>query len=179
MTMPLAQEEKISIIDSVPVNQPSFYTLTENEDFSQEKKSNYTCWLISPDYEPSRFEIKDAPSVSWFKKSLEKLSNLYSLKENWDDEGAKRIDLKAILVAMKVLAQIVKDDTPEPYIFPTLGGGVQIEWHTEKADLEIEIDHEMRMIVIFEDETGMQKNWEQELFDYEIETLNECISKLI
>jgi len=170
------------MLDAIGVKEFITETGSKSEsiiDALAEYGDSYYFWLIHPDSEPRRYEITGVPPVKWFKGILEKLSNFDNLKNNWDDDGALEIDLDAILAAIKLLAQIVKEETPEPYVFPTVIGGIQIEWHTEKADLEIEIESNRRIIVIFENEIGEQKDWEQDLYFDDLSTLIEHVAKLV
>ncbi|MCD6218565.1 hypothetical protein J7L05_12025 [bacterium] len=125
-----------------------------------------------------KISVNDAPPVRWFQTAINKLIDLNDLKDNWDSEGAPSIDIDCILAAIVLLAQITQDNTPEPYIFPTLQGGVQIEWSTKKAEIEIEIINKNTILVLFDKPNGEELDWEEEIYD-NIPRLVNCVKQLI
>jgi hypothetical protein len=70
----------------------------------------------------------------------QRITELSSLKPNWDDEGAiavKSFVLADVVEALKRFAQRTSDFR-EPFLAPTFDGFVQMEWHDKKRCLEIE-----------------------------------------
>ena len=61
------------------------------------------------------------------------------LSEGWDGYDAKRVAEEVALFALDLLDEILPDGAPAPSVVPTPGGGVQLEWHEEKWQLELEI----------------------------------------
>ena len=41
---------------------------------------------------------------------------------------------------LKILVAVLDDCTPPPSVVPTWSGGVQVEWHRNNLDFEIEAD---------------------------------------
>lgn len=79
-------------------------------------------------------------------------SRLLEHTSNWDGHGGKRLSGDTFQFALTMLAQILDDETPvRPQLVPTSYGGIQIEWHSMKGDLEIEIERPLRFSVYFED----------------------------
>lgn len=71
--------------------------------------------------------------------TIEKLNELRRLTaSNWS-AGAKPIDMSAIKSTLELLTKILVNDTPPPSVVPTWDGGVQVEWHCNGVDLEIEV----------------------------------------
>ena len=96
----------------------------------------------------------------WLTKTEQALQGLLSLPENWNSYGARPIDPLIVNAAMQLLRDIVRHETPQPAIVPTIRGGVQIEWHTCGIDLEIEITSPGKFHVSYE---NPQENAEGDL----------------
>ncbi len=128
--------------------------------------------------ENSKFTIDIPHSAPWFDIALQKLIDLEDLEDNWDSEGATPIDIDCIRTAIKLLAQITQNNTPEPYIFPTLQGGVQIEWSTKKVELEIEVINISTILVLFDKPNGEELEWEETIYENMPRLVN-CIKQLI
>ena len=112
----------------------------------------------------------------WLATTASELVGLLHLAPNWDSYGARRIDFGQVGSALRVLASIMKDDTPPPTIVPTNRGGVQLEWHTRGFDLEIETVTAQSYLVSFEDSrTG--EEWEREVKS-DFAPLVACIDRL-
>lgn len=73
----------------------------------------------------------------WYPRAASAVAAMASLQPNWDGHGAKRIDPAAVQTALAILSRAAVD-IDEPYIVPTPGGGVQLEWHPQGVDLELE-----------------------------------------
>ncbi|MFH1514399.1 MAG: hypothetical protein ABIG42_02960 [bacterium] len=123
------------------------------------------------------FEIINPPAHKWLKEIIETLICLDELEPNWDHDGASHIESEIIVAAIELLLFVIQENTPEPYVFPTLNGGVQFEWHTKKADLEIELISRTRILVLFEDDID-EKDWEQSIFE-DLTKIKSCLQNLI
>jgi hypothetical protein len=75
----------------------------------------------------------------WLKEARETLRGFATLPEDWDSYGAKSIEPHVVDAAIEHLHRIVQHHTLKPAVVPTNRGGIQIEWHTQGVDLEIEI----------------------------------------
>jgi len=51
----------------------------------------------------------------------------------------RRITKEAISLAYAILRELAMEAVPAPALVPTFAGGIQLEWHTKGADVEIEI----------------------------------------
>ncbi|MCX6647577.1 MAG: hypothetical protein NTY09_14635 [bacterium] len=121
------------------------------------------------------------PKTKWFNTILQKINKLSSLPLNWDEYGAKKIGREVIIGAIQLLSTISQESTPEPYVFPTATGGIQIEWHTEEVDLEVEVTEDGSILVVYEgpdqhDEDG--DDWEQKIYSQDLSRLIDCIKHL-
>ncbi len=99
------------------------------------------------------------PWINEFITSIEKLINLPA---NWDSYGANRTSIPIIKYAFSLLSAILDNNSPIPSIVPTNTGGIQLEWHTKKGDLEIQILRPGEFSVYFENMfEGI--TWEEEI----------------
>lgn len=81
----------------------------------------------------------EANSPRWLSPTIDKLAELLALPVNWDSYGARAIDPKCALDALRLLGQVMHNDSPRPSVVPTNRGGVQLEWHSAGIDLEIDV----------------------------------------
>ena len=90
------------------------------------------------------------------------LASLAHLQDGWDSYGASAIDRRQLAAAARILATLLQPGTPRASLVPTSRGGVQIEWHAEGIDLEIETLPGFRFAAYFYDDLNEQE-WEREL----------------
>ncbi len=72
------------------------------------------------------------------------IRRLRDLPEDWDGHGAPRIDGSTINFAMSLFATLASRTMPKPSVVPTVGGGVQMEWHTLTHHVELEVERPNR-----------------------------------
>lgn len=60
---------------------------------------------------------------------------LLALEENWDSYGGQAIRREAVDAAIRLRAAVAT----EPSFVPMSNGGVQVEWHRQGFDIELEI----------------------------------------
>ena len=80
-----------------------------------------------------------ANSPRWLSPTIDRLSELLTLPANWDSYGARPIDPKIALAAIRLLGRVMWNDSCPPSVVPTNRGGVQLEWHARGVDLEINV----------------------------------------
>jgi hypothetical protein len=80
----------------------------------------------------------DAP-LSFF-KSVRAVGDLLRLPEGWNSHSAKPIAVRNARTAIELLAQFLRTNTPPPDVVPRVQGGIQLEWHTGKIDIEVYVD---------------------------------------
>ena len=69
-------------------------------------------------------------------------SELVQLPAGWDSHGAKPVSSEAARAATTLLAKAVSaaPNLAAPALVPTVRGGIQLEWHRQGVDLEIEFE---------------------------------------
>ncbi len=103
-----------------------------------------------PDFAPTLVERESAKRLTlrlrinnswtipqWFSKSVEQLKDLLKLAPGWDGYGAEPISRVAFHNAVRFLATF-PSLIPPPQIVPTSEGGIQLEWHKQPVNVEIE-----------------------------------------
>jgi hypothetical protein len=77
--------------------------------------------------------------LPWAADVSARLRHLIGLEVGWD--GYRGVPTKEDVAqfAATLLSQIAIFSTPAPALVPLSSGGLQIEWHTRQADIEISI----------------------------------------
>ena len=75
----------------------------------------------------------------WLGEATEAIRDLAALPPNWDSYGATPVAPEVAARAAELLIGLVQPETPRPAVVPTVRGGVQIEWHVQGVDLEIDV----------------------------------------
>ena len=97
----------------------------------------------------SAFSVNRFPT--WLLSICDKVSELVQLPTGWDGHDGRPVKLDVAAFAIQFLFETLEPDGPEPQIVPLSYGGVQLEWHEQQIDLEIEVVAPNRMFVSFED----------------------------
>ena len=100
---------------------------------------------------PNTPAFSDESSLSWLMSACEKLNELVELPENWDGHNGAQIERDIAGFALSLLLQTLKSDAPSPQIVPLNNGGLQMEWHQNGIDLEVEVEAPNRVFVSYED----------------------------
>jgi hypothetical protein len=93
-------------------------------------------------------------------ESLRTLAALQYLRTGWDGENAASISASAIAEARRIITTTIcsyplLDRSLRPHsITPVPNGGVQIEWRTEGRLVELEVDTDGQISLLFADRTG-------------------------
>ena len=116
------------------------------------------------------------PNAAWLTPTIEKLNELQRLTATDWSAGAKPADASAIKSTLELLTKILSNDTPPPSVVPTWDGGVQVEWHRNGIDLEIEVSADREPEYYFFDH---QSNEEVEgEVRGNLDQLSKCVKKL-
>ena len=84
--------------------------------------------------------VEVSPSApSWVYEVLSRFNRLLELPGNWDSYGARPVHPLAVVNTISFLVLAMRKETPCPHIVPTVEGDVQVEWHRNGVDIEIEI----------------------------------------
>lgn len=98
------------------------------------KRTNIS-WLDEAVYQNPLVKARQIENEKQAGEQLLKLSNLPS---DWDSYGAMPIDETCLFKVVEILKILFKFDIPCPWIVPINNCMIQLEWHSDKGDLEIE-----------------------------------------
>ena len=97
----------------------------------------------------------------WFQPVAMALVQLLNLPPAWDSYGARPVVPAVVPTALQLLMHVMRDDSAPPAVVPTNRGGVQLEWHSNGIDLEIEIGASHRVLVSCQDDaTGEEREFD-------------------
>lgn len=87
--------------------------------------------------------------------NLKRLSEIQSLKENWNNNGASAFSETLVNSVRKIMLSVDK----QPEIFPTACDSIQLEWDKDNGDyLEMEVADDS-IAVFFIDSSGKERHW--------------------
>jgi len=91
---------------------------------------------------------------------LKRAVDLLNLPLEWDGYKASRISQRAVETTILLLLDCAPEDMAAPHMVPVNNGGVQLEWHEQGIDLEIEVSPsgmiEAELVVEAED---LEEEW--------------------
>ena len=75
-------------------------------------------------------------------EAIRQASELVQLPERWNSYGAKPVSSEAARAATTFVVKAVSaaPNLAAPAVVPTVRGGLQLEWHRQGVDLEIEFE---------------------------------------
>jgi hypothetical protein len=87
----------------------------------------------------SRRIVPNEHSHSWQIDVTERLEALVRLQVGWDGYGGEPVRFDNANFALRMLNACCGPDAPTPQIVPGLCGDLQIEWHTNRVDIELHV----------------------------------------
>jgi hypothetical protein len=87
---------------------------------------------------PARVTLSE-PDVTWATAVRDRLNHICALPAGWDGYRGLPTRFDAAEFAVQLLRHLCKPHTPAPAIVPLPSGGLQIEWHSENATIELTI----------------------------------------
>lgn len=109
----------------------------------------------------SAFGLRDEPN--WLEPTMRRFRELLQLGNNWDTQGSAAIPPRIVTAALNFLSDILYRTTAAPQIVPLSNGSLQLEWHENGVDLEIEIFGPTEISVFFEDHDYPERSFENDL----------------
>lgn len=113
---------------------------------------------------------------NWYPDAILRFETLTDLAAGWDGYGGIAVREEVATYANTVLSQIVTVQTPEASIVPMSHGGLQIEWHTIAADLELSFLAPYEIELAFNPVNGEPT---EAIVNQDIGLLKELVAKLI
>jgi hypothetical protein len=104
----------------------------------------------------------DAPA--WLDPTIRTMQQLAALPANWSSYGSRPIEFVAMIRAANVLAEVLEPDGLAPTMVPTLQGGVQLEWHRNGDDVEVEFSPDGAVSDVYVYDRRTDRTWEPDQF---------------
>lgn len=146
-------ERDIFVANAVTANISTFDTDSQLADWkSRQEQPEHVEYLMS---EGSITLEGRAPQVAvspvWLGRVKKRIKELAQLPANWDSYDAIPVDPRIPALAEDLVEWFAVDDMPPPDVFATNDGGIQIEWHIRRANIEIEISPTEGTAIYFHD----------------------------
>jgi hypothetical protein len=75
----------------------------------------------------------------WAVAVASKLAEVRALPTGWDGYRGIATRNDVAIFVLRLLGAIARPDTPAPSLVPLPSGGLQLEWHTDTADIELKV----------------------------------------
>jgi len=121
-------------------------------------------------------EALGSTAPRWIARVAKRSAELLTLPDGWDTYGSSRVNPRAAAYALRLLLLISSTNTPAPSLVPLADGGVQVEWHTDGADLEVEVAAN-GVLSIYSVVGGTEDEWESDFYPA-IERLESLVAGL-
>ena len=146
-------ERDILASNAVSANVSTFAVESQLADWkSRQEQPKHVEYLIS---EESITLPAKAPHVlvspAWLGRVKKRIKELAKLPANWDSYDALPVDPRIPALTEELVEWFAVDDMPPPDVFATNDGGLQIEWHIRRANIEIEISPTEGTSIYFHD----------------------------
>ncbi len=113
----------------------------------------------------------------WLEATGFAINNLVRLQPNWNNRGARAVDTEAAQKALELLVGAGHFETPAPDVVPTVVGGLQLEWHRCRMDIELEISPQ-RVVTLYLLDRDSNREWEGSIDGRRPSRLVEALSEL-
>ena len=81
----------------------------------------------------------DKPNYHWEEALTSRIGDLISLPIGWDGYNGKPVSWQCAQFAMEILQRLYRENVPPPSIVPGSDGSLQMEWHRNGYDVELDI----------------------------------------
>lgn len=82
---------------------------------------------------------------------IERMAELVALPRGWDSRNASPVSDTALRRTIEFLLEHVADGIDCPVVVPTVHGGLQLEWHNNGVDVEVEVAPDGHVSCLAED----------------------------
>jgi len=85
---------------------------------------------------PWSIHVNGPAEPAWWEPVSQRLDELTQLRPDWDGRRSPPLNPGDIVAAIRFLSEVMRADTPAPWIGPLSSGGVQLAWR--HGDVEVE-----------------------------------------
>ncbi|MEW8385340.1 MAG: hypothetical protein AB2704_26065 [Candidatus Thiodiazotropha taylori] len=79
------------------------------------------------------------PLSSWSQKVSDRLAELTSLPIGWDGYNGQPVSFPCAYFTANMLERLCQDGVPAPNLVPGSDGSLQVEWHRNMFDVELDV----------------------------------------
>lgn len=79
------------------------------------------------------------PRSPWAHEIEDKLNHLTALPRGWDGYNGRPVSYTCAKFAANLMESLFVGGVPAPQMVPGAGGTIQLEWHLNKYDVEVEV----------------------------------------
>ncbi len=108
---------------------------------------------------PLKIRGTTGPPRPWLRSVLESFADVMQLPAGWDSYGAAPPSREAAVAAFTFLVGAMAPTTSPPSIVPMSDGGIQLEWHRNGLDVEIDFPSDGPP-VLYVAEASSETEWE-------------------
>lgn len=101
---------------------------------------NYATQVFDKEFRQSMVLSAAKPVAAWLSKTVDEISSLASLRNNWDSYGAVPVERAAVAAARGIIGALGDVTFPIPKIAASPNGGVLFHWRLNSRDLEVEVE---------------------------------------
>ncbi|TIX69469.1 MAG: hypothetical protein E5V25_11515 [Mesorhizobium sp.] len=83
--------------------------------------------------------VVQSRDYAWSEKVMGKLDELVKLPTGWDGYAGRGVDFNIAYFAANLLQAIYVPDAASPSLVPGSDGSLQIEWHSNGLDIELDV----------------------------------------
>lgn len=93
---------------------------------------------------------------------IQRAAELAALPRGWNSYDARPVSAKALHGAIEFLLEYAAPDVDRPALVPTVRGGLQLEWHNNGLDVEVEVAPDGH-VCFFAEDAAAERTVEVEL----------------
>lgn len=116
------------------------------------------------------------PRSPWAREIEEKLNQLTALPRGWDGYNGQPVSYSCAKFAANLMESLFVGGVPAPQLVPGSGGAIQLEWHLNQYDVEIEVLGTYDVVASRHDHATGQI--EEEEFQADFTTLSSWVREL-
>lgn len=107
--------------------------------FQEKRRENHASNIYTPNVFTSYRTVVPSPRSDWFNQLCTRLDELTSLPVGWDGYLGQPVSFQSANFVANMLERLYQDNVPAPSLVPGSDGSVQVEWHRNSYDVELDV----------------------------------------